>query len=95
MDDVAKAVGEDLVDKDLLHKLFLKGLLLQALLLEVLSQASSAKLKLVKVKAVLKALVRKVSGEKLYVELPLEPNQSKAAALEAESSELVCSEAVF
>ena len=60
VDDVAKAVGEALVEEDLLEDLLLKGLLLQALSLEGLNQASSAKLKLIKVEAVLKALVCKV-----------------------------------
>ena len=63
VDVVVKAVGEDLVGKDLLKDLFLKGLLLQALLLEVLSQASSAKLKLIKVKAVLGQDVPKALGK--------------------------------
>ena len=57
VDDAAEAVCEALVDKDVVHKLFPKGFLVQALLLEVLSHAASAKLKLIKVKAVLKALV--------------------------------------
>ena len=41
VDDVSKAVCEELADEDVVHKLFLKGLLFQAFLLEVLSQASS------------------------------------------------------
>ena len=73
VDDVAKAVCEagvleDVVGKDGVNKLFLKDLLLllQALFLGVLSQASIAKLKLIKVKAVLKALaLRSWHGGKL------------------------------
>ena len=69
-DVVGKAVIEavllkEVVGKDVVNKLLLKVLLLQALLLEGLSQATSAKLKLVKVEAVqckggLEALVCKV-----------------------------------
>ena len=44
------------VGKDLVEDLVLKALLLQAFLPEGLSQATGAKLKLVKVKAVLKDL---------------------------------------
>ena len=51
LDVVVEAVVEDAVLEDLVGKDFLA----QALVLEVLSQALSAKLKLIKVEAVLKA----------------------------------------
>ena len=50
-------VLEALVVEVAVHKLLFKGLLFQALRLEVLSQASCAKLKLVKVEAVFEVLL--------------------------------------
>ena len=68
---------EDLVDKEAVHMLFVPILLVEAVMLEGLSQASKAKLKLIKVKAA----SCKGKVEALVSEAPPEQNLSKAVAL--------------
>ena len=74
---IEQADVEDLADKEAVHWLFVKVLLFQAVLLVDLSQASKAKLKLIKVKAV----SCKGDVEALVFEAPPEQNLSKAVAL--------------